>query len=227
MFDSCGEAAEFAALLQVPDIIAIRATLCSIRPELAVRSETLGAATLLLVGPGLNFNIDRMAGRTGAPRPFVAACTRRLFDNGVWEPGSAVYTWSSPDDDAFWRDAAVAEGQLCRRRDSLGQIEWAEPGEWKKHYDFDTKGADSIAVRYVCNTDHPAPDGPVEEDRIEKLPTRRKSVFGRATVRSLGRARAKIDELTTLENTDSELVLTNTANERPQAVELFPDAKWL
>lgn len=225
MFNHCVEAGDIARVLEIPDMVAIRATLCSIRPELAERPETLRAATLLLAGPSLGFNIDRMTGRSGAPRAFVAACTRRLFDNGVWEHGGAVYTWSTPDDDAFWRDAAVAEGQLCRRRDGLGRIEWAEPGAWKKHYDFSAEAVESLAIRYVSDADKRGVK--VDEDKVERMPSRPKSLFQTAQPRPLGRARTIIKSLAPLENQERELVLTTTATEIPRALELFPDANWL
>ncbi|MGH7461364.1 MAG: hypothetical protein ACREMA_10090, partial [Longimicrobiales bacterium] len=111
------------------------------------------AALLLLIGPGVGFNIDRIACRAQMPRSVVAACTRRLFDNGVWHPDGPVYTWQAPDDRLFWSDVGVAEGRLCRRTDRLGRIEWADAGEWHKAYDFGGPKVPSLSVDYLSQTD--------------------------------------------------------------------------
>ena len=129
--------------------------LASVRPEMPVDSPTFRAAVLLLVGHALSFNVDRMAARTQTPRAFVAACTRRLFDNGVWQADGPVYTWTSPDDTQFWKDVSVAEGLLCRRVDRLGRIEWARAGAWRKHYEFAARESDALAVAYTCESDLP------------------------------------------------------------------------
>ncbi|HYR09207.1 MAG TPA: hypothetical protein VEQ60_15595 [Longimicrobium sp.] len=106
------------------------------RPDLSRDASAFRAAVVLLAGPEHRFNIDRIAVRCALPRPWVAACVRRLIDNGVWAGGRAVYPWATPDDPRFWNDAAVAEGRLLRRTRPDGRVEWAPPGAWEKAYDF-------------------------------------------------------------------------------------------
>src|SRR5688500_9714399 len=116
MHTNCAEAVTaLRAVLTTPNVPEIKQMLSQVRPELSPDTVTFRAAVLLLVGPAVGFNIDRLTVRTQAPRALVAACTRRLFDNGVWQPDGSVYTWTTPDDKAFWSDVAVAEGLLCRR----------------------------------------------------------------------------------------------------------------
>jgi hypothetical protein len=159
MLTNCNDAVSALRVALIPDVDAIRRTIAEIRPDLGPTDATFRAAMLLLVGPATNFNVDRLAARTQCPRPMVAASARRLFDNGVWEPDGPVYAWVSPDDNRFWWDVAVAEGQLCRRTDALGQITWAAPGKWRKAYDFVQKEKDStqLAVAYVSQPE-PAPE---------------------------------------------------------------------
>jgi hypothetical protein len=106
------------------------------RPDLSPDAPVFRAAVVLLAGPEHRFNIDRVAVRCALPRAWVAACVRRLIDNGVWGGGRAVYPWTTPDDPRFWNDAAVAEGRLLRRTHADGRVEWAPPGSWEKAYDF-------------------------------------------------------------------------------------------
>lgn len=106
------------------------------RPDLSTDAPAFRAAVVLLAGPELRFNIDRIATRCALPRPWVAACVRRLVDNGVWVVGRAEYPWRGPDDPRFWNDAAVAEGRLLRRARDGGGVEWAPAGAWEKAYDF-------------------------------------------------------------------------------------------
>ena len=117
-------------------VASIRACLHARRPDLAPGSATVRAAVLLLAAPDAGLNIDRVARRTGEPRHWVAACARRLLDNGVWAGGAPVYPWSGPDDFRFWNDVAVAEGRLLRRTGPAGRLEWAPPGAWSKAYDY-------------------------------------------------------------------------------------------
>lgn len=145
-----GEEAELRSVLCLPNVPAIRQTIARIRPELAEDSLSFRAAVLLLVGPALKFNVDRMAGRTNCPRAIAAACARRLFDNGVWQADGSVYTWKRPDDEHFWNDVAVAEGKLCRRTDRYGCIEWAPPGAWRKAYDFGAADP-ALTVSYLAD----------------------------------------------------------------------------
>ena len=105
------------------------------RRDLAPGDPLLRAAELLLAAPASRFNIDLLTRRTGFPRQFVAACARRLYDNGVWRDGRAHYAADGPEDARFWNDAAVALGTLCRRSGPGGH-EWAPPGTWSKPYDY-------------------------------------------------------------------------------------------
>jgi hypothetical protein len=158
MQSTCAEAAtELRAVLTTPNVPEIRQMLSQIRPELAPDSLTFRAALLLLTGPAVAFNIDRLACRTQVPRSVVAACARRLFDNGVWHPDGPVYTWHAADEPKFWNDVAVAEGQLCRRLDRLGRIEWASAGAWRKAYDFGEQDKPSIHVEYFAYMDGERP----------------------------------------------------------------------
>lgn len=113
----------------------VRACIRAARPDLAAETPAFRAAVVLLAGPRHGFNIDRMARRYDLPRPWVAACVRRLVDNGVWAGGTAACAWRDADDPRFWNDAAVAEGRLQRRAVDQG-VEWAPPGRWEKAYDF-------------------------------------------------------------------------------------------
>lgn len=143
-----GAGAEQRASLAGASAEEIRRQIAGLRPDLNEATLTFRAAVLLLLGPQLRFNIDRLSSRTRYPRGQVAACTRRLFDHGVWRPEGPDYHWSSPADPRFWSDVAVAEGQLCRRIDRMGQVEWAEPGTWTKAYDFVTRDA-ALTTSYL------------------------------------------------------------------------------
>jgi hypothetical protein len=176
MQPNCAEAVdELRVVLTAPNVPEVKQTIAQVRPDLTVDSATFRAAVLLLTGPSLRFNIDRMAVRTQAPRALVAACTRRLFDNGVWQPDGAVYAWTTADDEAFWKDVAVAEGQLCRRIDRLGRIEWASAGAWRKPYDFMAEEKDALSVAYVADKDTaPSPQSSnktkaVDADEVEVI----------------------------------------------------------
>jgi hypothetical protein len=118
-----------------PSSAALAARACRARPDLHPAHPLARAAVLLLTAPSARFNIDLMERRTGYPRNFVAACARRLYDNGVWKDGRAEYAAGEPEDPRFWSDAAVALGELCRRDGACGP-EWAAPGEWNKPYEY-------------------------------------------------------------------------------------------
>lgn len=137
------------------------------RPDLSTDAPAFRAAVVLLAGPELRFNIDRIATRCALPRPWVAACVRRLVDNGVWVVGRAEYPWRGPDDPRFWNDAAVAEGRLLRRARDGGGVEWAPPGAWEKAYDFVGPQSDpGGALLYFDATPEcigPGPSAPVVE----------------------------------------------------------------
>lgn len=140
-----------------------RQRVCAARPDLPSDSPAFQAAVVLLAGPEQGFNIDRIAVRCALPRAAVAACVRRLIDNGVWVAGRAVCAWRGPDDPRFWNDAAVAEGRLVRRTGPRESIEWAPPGQWAKAYDFVGPQSDpGGAVLYLDCADAegtPAADG--------------------------------------------------------------------
>ncbi len=180
MHSTCAEAiAELRAVLTTPVVPEVRRTLSQIRPELCGDSLEFRAALLLLTGPAFSFNIDRLACRTQIPRNVVAACTRRLFDNGVWQPDGPVYAWRAPDDPQFWNDVGVAEGRLCRRADRLGRIEWARAGAWRKAYEIGTADDESLTVAYSSHsmkeTDEAgaAPSAiPLSEAKEVRLPMR-------------------------------------------------------
>jgi hypothetical protein len=219
-----GEEAGVSHVLALPDIAAIRRELENTRPDLGQSSNAIRTAVLLLVGPSLNFNIDRMTGRTRFPRPFVAACTRRLFDNGVWEHAGPVYLWDSAADDAFWRDVAVGEGKMQRRR-TQGGIEWAEPGVWKKEYVAATEVIAPLVINYASEVDKRGVAAVQQE--IERLPVKPKSIFETTTPRPLGRSRRTVAPSAVEETSPEALVLTNSADERPRTRDLFPEANWL
>jgi hypothetical protein len=145
-----GGDAELRSVLCLPNVLEMRRIIAEIRPDVPENSFTFCAAVLLLAGPSVNFNVDRLARRTQFPRATVAACARRLFDNGAWRADGPVYAWRSPDDEAFWNDVAVAEGKMCRRTDDFGCIEWAAPGAWRKAYDFVASESSTLNVSYFA-----------------------------------------------------------------------------
>jgi hypothetical protein len=149
---NCAEADSRSVRPTAPNVQDIRETLASIRPDLAHDSMTFRAAIMLMVGPALNFNVDRLSARTGVPRAQAAVFTRRWFDNGVWQPEGPVYPWCSPNEPEFWNDVAVGEGKLCRRGGRIDTIEWANPGVWRKSYDFVSKLDHVLSVAYVDET---------------------------------------------------------------------------
>jgi hypothetical protein len=129
----------------------VREQVARLSPDLDPESSTFRAAVLLLASRTLGQNVDRLARFSGAPRDFVARCARRLVDNGVWQRGRTVATWTDPEtaDFGFWADVGVAEGRLCRRLDENGHPEWAQAGEWWKSFDLIPPSAESgMALRY-------------------------------------------------------------------------------
>src|SRR5687768_6959440 len=95
---------------------ATRSDIHRARPDLTDESPELRAAVLLLLAGEIGFNVDRLVMRTRYPREFVARCTRRLVDNGVWTAGTLLAEWSSTPVDApsFWWDVDVALGRRLR-----------------------------------------------------------------------------------------------------------------
>lgn len=119
--------------------------------DLEQDSTTYRAAIILLAGLEFGHNVERIARRTGYPRPFVSQVARRLTDNGVWNGGVTVTDWTSNDyaSGTFWNDVAVAEGKMCRRIATNGQIEWAPAGFWNKSFQFVDPEADkSLSTLY-------------------------------------------------------------------------------
>lgn len=127
-----------------------RAPLRRARPDSAADTPAFRAALVLAAGPEHRFNVDRIAGACRLPRAWVAACVRRLIDNGVWTGGRAACAWRDAGDPRFWNDAAVAEGRLQRRTLPDGGFEWAPAGRWTKAYDFiGPQGDPGGAVLYL------------------------------------------------------------------------------
>jgi len=218
-----GIVAELEAFLTTPDVQAIRRTVAQIRPELNRESLRFRSAVLLLAGPGLRFNIDRMAGRTQTPRAVVAACTRRLFDNGVWHPDGALYSWVSPDDPQFWNDVGVAEGRLCRRLDTLGRIEWAPAGVWRKAYAFVAERSSTLSIEYASIE----VGSEVDDDVAEVTPSTvaERPVTGSKQAEPAGQL--DIFNRHLFKRRPSLVPAGSDQDRKTQSTELFPDAHWL
>jgi hypothetical protein len=150
-------------------------TIDMVRTRIAMLDSTLQQgspdhdAALILVAAALTGqNIDRLARFTGLRREQVARCARRLVDNGVWREGNTVCRWiDTPEDtESFRADVAVAEGRLCRRMGTDGELEWAPQGYWRKHYEYvGPRGEEQSQV--VCYHPHVEPivqDLPYAED---------------------------------------------------------------
>jgi hypothetical protein len=224
IMNDCVVAVDLVTLMEAPDVLAIRQTIAAIRPWLDNDSDSFRAAVLLLVGPALGFNIDRMAGRTRCPRLFVAVSTRRLFDNGVWEHDGGVYAWSSPDDDRFWNDVEVATGRLCRRRGPRGEIQWAAPGEWNKRYYYTSDDNNALAITYICDTEGAAKELLVPS--IEQLPTPRST---RKNSMAVGKPADRLSVHPPLAAAEQVTNINPLVNHGATSseVQLFPDAQWL
>ncbi|MGH7461690.1 MAG: hypothetical protein ACREMA_11790, partial [Longimicrobiales bacterium] len=172
----------------------------------------------LLTGPMFAFNIDRLAVRTQIPRNIVAACARRLFDNGVWQPDGPIYTWRAPDDAQFWNDVGVAEGKLCRRVDRLGRIEWASAGAWRKAYEAADEKGESLTILYsthaVAEPEESSPSPAAERAGLDdvRLPLRPRVERG---PKSASRAVRVVSDTG---------AVTSGA---PWRSDLFPGANWL
>jgi hypothetical protein len=114
-----------------------------------VTSDTFRAAILLIAAAEFGQNLERLARRTGVPRPFASKCARRLIDSGVWSGGQTVAPWVSDPGarDAFMQDVAVAEGKLLRRAGPGGRLEWAPAGSWNKNFEKSDE-AEGISATY-------------------------------------------------------------------------------
>jgi len=224
-----GAVAERASLAGTMSVEEIRQEIAGFRPELSEATLTYRAAVLLLLGPQLRFNIDRMASRARFPRAQVAACARRLFDHGVWRPEGPHYTWTSCGDAEFWLDVAVAEGRLWRRTNGAGEVEWAEAGTWTKVYDFVTRDT-SLTIAYV---DAPPVAPPAPEEEEAPVEWSRKQAATRPVEMRVERAPV----LHAAEPREEEFALAGSTNsapgqrwtrlDGPRRSDLFPDAQWL
>ena len=221
-----GAVAERASLATA-GLEAMRRQIAAARPDLSESTLTYRAAVLLLLGPQLRFNIDRLSSRTRYPRPQVAACVRRLFDHGVWGPTGPDYTWLTCEAPEFWQDVAVAEGRLCRRRNAAGVVEWAEPGTWTKAYDFVTRDT-SLTIAYV---DAPSAAASTDEEDDREPVREPEPVLRSAAEADLTPALAAA---AVLEQPFAGAAAGETAGragwvkvEGLRRSDLFPDAQWL
>jgi len=128
-----------------------------VRPGLAPDSADCRAAVVLLLVPGVGFNVERLVMRTGYPRGFVSLVLRRLADNAFWLDGQVQADWVGVGADApsFWLDVDVALGKRLRRVSESGAPEWAPVGEWVT--DFEYRGEASLSGP-VCNAYRAAPE---------------------------------------------------------------------
>ncbi len=120
-------------------------------------SDAYQVALILVASVELGHNVERLARRTGSPRPLVSKAARRFIDNGVWSEGRTVGQWIADPaaHDAFQRDVEVGLGKLLRRVGPSGRMEWAEPGNWTKSFDPDAQ-TESPAATYVDAPPQPA-----------------------------------------------------------------------
>lgn len=121
--------------------------------EAAPSSDDWYVALILLAASDIGQNIDRVARRTGAPRPLVSKVARRLVENGVWADGETVARWTGDPTarNAFANDVAVGAGRLLRRIGETGRMEWAAAGQWHKNFERDTEERGTSAL-YVDAT---------------------------------------------------------------------------
>lgn len=219
-----GAEAERASLVSV-STEEIKRHIAAFRPELNEATLTYRAAVLLLLGPQVRFNIDRLTSRTRYPRAQVAACARRLFDHGLWRPEGPDYRWSGCQDAEFWLDVAVAEGRLHRRVDGSGELEWAEAGTWRKAYDFVTRDA-SLTIAYV---DAPVP---AIRDAVETAQVISEKLERPAVAEERVEFAAALAGVAVLEKEPSHARARSTGPKWTRLdglrrSDLFPDAQWL
>lgn len=166
-FGSAAEGTNAPVVVDVPDV---RTLLHAARPDFTDATDEGRAAVLLLAGPLLGFNIDRLTKRTRYARQFVAMCARRLFDNGVWRHEGPMYCWEDPRDPNFWRDVEVAVGRSYRRSLPEGGVEWGDTSSWRKKYDFGQDPNAGVGVVYLTgNGESPndaEPSAPAEADPL-------------------------------------------------------------
>lgn len=161
-----------------PTIESVRARIAAVDPALRVGTSAYESALVLVAATLIGQNIDRLARLTGVSREQVALRARRLVDNGVWQNGDTVCRWrDNPDDEESFRsDVGVAEGELCRRIDPLGQMEWAPQGYWRKHFEY-VPPKEAERPQVVCYHPHvPVPEQVIplvpdteDEDVVEEV----------------------------------------------------------
>jgi hypothetical protein len=223
----------------------LRDRIQELRPTLPQSAPAFKAAVLLLAAQQIGQNIDRLARFTGYPREFIARCARRLCDNGVWQDSRTVTTWSvdNLEENAFWADAGVAEGSMCRRVDRNGSIEWARAGVWIKSYDYvEQEPRPGLSVQYFscCGQADAAPesDKNILNNRDTTPHTTSKGLPARTKSRTLAASRAADRTATVLESTRdawtpveaqgwSSAERTHCLPQRAPHPELFADAIWL
>jgi hypothetical protein len=93
-------------------------------------SGTFRAAAIVVAARRVGQNVDKLARFCGFEREFVARCTRRLCDSGLWGGGTTRSAEASTDE--LWIEVEVAEGKLCRRVDEAGDMHWEPQGQWRK-----------------------------------------------------------------------------------------------
>ena len=146
------------------------------RADLARECPEYQGAILLLHARETGPNVDRLAGRTGYPREFVAQCLRRLVDNSCWVNGELRAGWT-PDAAVFtapfWLDVDVALGRCLKRINAEGKPEWSPAGgDWVKDFNYRGATATDASVHneyYAIAPYNPEPTDPVEEE-IEPAP---------------------------------------------------------
>jgi hypothetical protein len=121
-----------------PSASELRERIARARPGLSAEAPEHQAAMVLLLLPSTGQNVDRLVLRTGCPRPFVAQCLRRLFDNAWWTAGGGHTSWcvDALACEHFWSDVDVALGRRLRRVGEAGRPEWAAVGGWVKEFEY-------------------------------------------------------------------------------------------
>ncbi|CAN5830053.1 hypothetical protein BH23GEM3_BH23GEM3_03460 [soil metagenome] len=195
-------------------------------PERNPIASAYWAARVLLAGLDYTQNVDALARRIGCSRNFIARCSRRLIDNGVWQGGQTICDWEGERqlNASFWNDVAVAEGKLCRRVGEDGRLEWAAMGEWTKRYDYvkaeaepDGLGADYIVLEpYNPEVEAPLASADHESDTdSEPAP------------RPMAPAPKKSVERSSRPTQPPVSRVQPAPRPRQPLPEIFPDAQWL
>lgn len=180
--------------------------------ELAPDAPTFQAAVLLLAALRVGQNTAKLSRFTRYSQSFVAKCARRLCDNGVWNNGETVRSWSGGwvSEPAFWNDVSVAEGRMCRRIDKHGNPEWAPAGRWVKFYDYSPRCESAEqANRYVVSASPNSLQGAPPLYPLQD-----------AAVNVANSERADSGGIYTPSSTRSDRL-------NPASLKLFPNAEWL